>query len=170
VRPILSSSNRNIVRSTNGVVTVHLLLKNRLAAVIILDDLGLDDRASVEVSTTNEPVQDGSDENRNEEHNRVVHVVAGDWAESGKEEDDGDECGPAAGPDVDEVAESAHMPGTRLEAAEDDFAEDGDAVGPVEADGANVEDAEDRLEIVQYKMEEESVEIDLRRSCPGRRD
>jgi hypothetical protein len=145
VRPILSSSNRTIVSSTNGVVTVHLLLKNRLTAVIILDDLGLDDRASVEASTTNEPVQDGGDENRNKEHNRVVHVVAGNWAESGEEEDDGDERGPAAGPDVDQVAESAHVPGTRLEAAENNFAKDGDAVGPVETDGADVEDPEDRL-------------------------
>jgi hypothetical protein len=40
-----------------------------------------------------------------------------------------------------------------LEAAECKLAEDGDAVGPVEADGADVEDAEDGLWIGLVKTE-----------------
>jgi len=46
-----------------------------------------------------------------------------------------------AGPGIHVRTEATHVPWTRLEFAKDETAHDRDAVGPVEGDGGDVEDA-----------------------------
>lgn len=72
-----------------------------------------------------------------------THSVRSNGPDRGEEEDDRHEGGPRAGPDVDEEARGAEVPGPALELVEEELAQDGDAVGPVEGDGAQVEDGRD---------------------------
>ena len=54
--------------------------------------------------------------------------------------DDGDERGPDDGPDVDGQARPAEMEWSAFKLAVAHLADDGDAVGPVESDGCQIED------------------------------
>ena len=106
-----------------------------------LDDLSLDDRASVHSPATQKPVDHRGKQDQNEEGAGVVHRQGSDWPNSWENEDDADKQCPRTGPDVDCSANLAHMPWTRLELPKNDFAEDGDAVTPVESNSTHIEDA-----------------------------
>lgn len=61
----------------------------------------------------------------------------------GEEEDDRDKRRPTARVHVDELASPAQVPRATLKLIEEELAQDGDAVGPVECDGTQVEDSRD---------------------------
>ena len=65
------------------------------------------------------------------------------WPHCRKQEDDGHEGRPDDSPRIDKDTRLAHVPGTRLKLVKSQFADDGDAVGPVQGDGTDIEDGVD---------------------------
>lgn len=122
---------------------LFLLLPELLVAAarvrILVSDACFDEGSSVEFAATNVPVSCCAGEDEAEEDNSIVHVLGGDRHNGREEEDYADEEGPGTSPDVDEETKFAHVPWAWFEFAKYDFAEDWNAVAPVEADGADVE-------------------------------
>lgn len=115
--------------------------------------------AMVKASAADEPVNQGKQQDEYQEHAGVVHlrwsakraqdatavtyVVRSDGALRRQNEDDADKQRPQTGPGVDRVAEDAHMPGSGPELAKHEFAQNGNAITPVEGDGAKGENGID---------------------------
>lgn len=108
--------------------------------LLALHDLGFDNGTRVELAAARVPVDRGEDEDAAQECNGVIHVRRIDGSNRGHDEDDGHEQGPDAGPGVDKIAEFTHVEGARFKAGRNDLAEDGNAIGPVQRDGRDVED------------------------------
>ena len=108
------------------------------------------------------PPDQSSQQNENQERGGIVHRKRCHWPYSWQNENDADKEGPEASPGIDKNAESAHMPRPGLELAKDYFAEDGDAIAPVEGDCTDVEDTRDGC------VRSESDEID--NNTPKHRD
>ena len=119
--------------STATAIILHLLLLH----------LRLDQRARIPLPATGVPPHQRGQQDRRQKDDRPVHVLARHGPDGRQQEDDTDKQRPSARPDVHENAVLAHVPGSRLEAAEHDLAEDGDAVRPVERDSRDVEHASD---------------------------
>ena len=105
-----------------------------------LRNLCLNQGTSIVLPASCIPPYQRRQQDRSHEHNCPVHVLARHGSDCGHKEDDTDKQGPGASPDVDDIAELAHVPRTRFELAEDDLAEDGNAIGPIQGDGSDVED------------------------------
>lgn len=73
----------------------------------------------------------------------ATHIVRSHGPNRGEHEDDRNKGSPRTSPDVDEEARGAEVPRPALELVEEELAEDGDAVRPVQCDGAQVEDTRD---------------------------
>lgn len=107
---------------------------------ILLPDLSLDQRTNVPLATRDIPPSCGADEDEDKEDACVVHILGRRGAERRQDEDDADEQGPEACPGIDEFRVFAQMPWTRNELAKRQLAQDRNHVGPIESDGADVED------------------------------
>lgn len=88
----------------------------------------------------------------------MTHVVGSNRHGGREQEDDRDKGRPHASPGVDEGAGLAEVPGAALELAEAELADDGDAVRPVEADGADVEDGRDGRVAAQADQVDQDAE------------
>ena len=62
-------------------------------------------------------------------------------SDSRQNEYDTDEQCPETSPCINKLAEHAHMPWSRLKLSKQQFANDGNAIAPVESNGADVENA-----------------------------
>lgn len=117
------ASRSNTSHSWQGMRILEALLPLNLftgtISVLFLSKLGFNQRASVELLPRNIPVDRRRDEDRNQEHARIVHVLRRGGAHSGQDEDDADEESPQASPGVDEFARFAHMPWAGDELAEE---------------------------------------------------
>lgn len=82
-------------------------------------------------------------ETKAEDCKKATHVVCSHRPNRGEHEDDRNEGSPRASPDVHKEARLAQVPRPALELVEEELAQDGDAVRPVQGDGAQVEDARD---------------------------
>ncbi len=78
-----------------------------------------------------------------EQTGQETYRISRDRQSSRHNKDDRDEKRPDASPDVNERAELPQVPRTTFELAERKFADDRDAVAPVQRDGADVEDTRD---------------------------
>ena len=72
-----------------------------------------------------------------------TYIISLDGHDSREEENDRDKGRPSDSVDVDKLARPSEIPRARLEAVEEQLAQDGNAVRPVECDGAHVEDGRD---------------------------
>ena len=72
-----------------------------------------------------------------------AYVKSSDWHQHRQQEDDADEQSPDTSPRVDQQREPAHVPRPGPELPKHHLAEDGDDVGPIQGDGADVEDTRD---------------------------
>lgn len=120
-----------------------LVSRNLITLAIILPHLRLRNRAVVELPATDIPVDSRRPQDEDDEYGGVVHGIGGHGPRCRQDEDDADEQGPETSPGVDEGGQGPHVPWSWGEFSEHELAEDGDAVGPVESDGADVEDAGD---------------------------
>lgn len=68
-----------------------------------------------------------------------TYGLSGDRHRGRENEDDADEQSPQTGPDVDDGAEWTHMPGTRLELAKEQLAQNGNAVAPIQGNSTDRE-------------------------------
>lgn len=121
------------------------LNRNRLPNTAIAFALNgsLLERADVELLSSHKPIHHSTQQDKRHKHNRIIHGLPGNRSGGGEEEDNRNKHGPDHSPQVDGSGEFAHVPWTRLEAIPEEFAHDGDDVGPVESDGGDVEDTLD---------------------------
>ena len=135
--------SHNLLLGLRALLTKVLILLTASIPIraiqLLLRDLRLNQRTSIILPATGIPPDQRRDQDRRHEHDGPVHILTRNRADGWQEEDDTDEESPGAGPDVDDIPKFAHVPGARLELAEDDLAEDGDTVRPVERDGGDIE-------------------------------
>ena len=126
-------------------------------------------RPAIEALPAEIPPDDRKHHGAHQIHTGVIHVVGGDRRNRRQQEDDADEQGPQTGPGIHELAGAAQVPRPALELAEHQLAHDGDAVGDVERDGADVEDAGDGGVGAQPDQVDEDAEEDAEPDAGERR-
>jgi hypothetical protein len=89
------------------------------------------------------PPDEGRQQDESQERNCIIHRQGGYWPYSRQDEDDADKQSPEACPNIDKRTEFAHVPWPWRELAKYKFAEDGNAVTPVEGNRTHVKDASD---------------------------
>lgn len=97
-----------------------------------------------------------------------THIVRSHGPNRGEEENYRNKGGPRAGPGVDEEARATKVPGPALKLVEEELAQDGDAVRPVQGDGAQVKDARDGDVAAQPDEVDQDADESVQPHCQNR--
>jgi len=108
---------------------------------LLTNELRFNNRTSVPPLTANIPIRERGHKNGNQESSSVVHRIGRDRSGSGQDENDADKKCPNTSPSIDSRGEFSHVPWAGSEVfGPHKLAANRNNVGPIQSDGADVED------------------------------